>query len=168
MSDLQAVLWYPEKRIYETAKIEESSDDQEGYADTAAPDYANAAAKLGVAQPDIDRVTRQVDSEKLSAGNGPGSARRNARGVGGQAESQAGPEAVTPAGAMFVRPSIPASNPAAAFINGLNGAVTGRLQPLIQGRNYSILRLATLRLDARGNCDSDTGVRVVLTGMRPS
>ena len=49
MADMQAVLWYAEKRLYETAK--DNNVDQEttdGYAEEDAPDYANAAA--GVAR----------------------------------------------------------------------------------------------------------------------
>jgi hypothetical protein len=41
MSDLQALLWYPEKRLYDTAKQIEG--ESRGYADDDAPDYANAA-----------------------------------------------------------------------------------------------------------------------------
>jgi len=45
MSDLQALLWYPEKRLYDTAKAPEGQESR-GYADDEAPDYANAARKL--------------------------------------------------------------------------------------------------------------------------
>ena len=45
MSDLQALLWYPEKRLYDTAKAKEGEESR-GYADDEAPDYANAARKL--------------------------------------------------------------------------------------------------------------------------
>ena len=52
MADLQAVLWYAEKRLYETAKedtVVQGGDvaggDVSGYEDDDAPDYANAAAK---------------------------------------------------------------------------------------------------------------------------
>jgi hypothetical protein len=41
MSDLQALLWYPEKRLYDTAK--QSEGESRGYADEDTPDYANAA-----------------------------------------------------------------------------------------------------------------------------
>jgi len=44
MSDLQAVLWYPEKRLYDKAKA--VGEVSEGYADDEAPDYANAAMQL--------------------------------------------------------------------------------------------------------------------------
>lgn len=43
MADLQALLWYPEKRLYDSAKSDETL---EGYGDDEAPDYANAAASL--------------------------------------------------------------------------------------------------------------------------
>ena len=45
MSDLQALLWYPEKRLYDTAKAPKGQESR-GYADDEAPDYANAARKL--------------------------------------------------------------------------------------------------------------------------
>jgi hypothetical protein len=43
MADLQALLWYPEKRLYDSAK---SDDELGGYEDDEAPDYANAAVAL--------------------------------------------------------------------------------------------------------------------------
>ena len=43
MSDLQALLWYPEKRLYDTAKQKDGKS--RGYEDDEAPDYANAARK---------------------------------------------------------------------------------------------------------------------------
>lgn len=43
MSDLQALLWYPEKRLYDTAK--QKNGESRGYEDDEAPDYANAARK---------------------------------------------------------------------------------------------------------------------------
>lgn len=44
MSDLQALLWYPEKRLYDTAK--QKDGESRGYKDDEAPDYANAARKV--------------------------------------------------------------------------------------------------------------------------
>ena len=38
-------MWYPEKRLYDTAKAPEGEESR-GYADDEAPDYANAARKL--------------------------------------------------------------------------------------------------------------------------
>ena len=60
MADLQAALWYAEKRLYETAKEDITIDEEdiEGYADDEAPDYANAAA-------DVARVAG-VSNEKIS------------------------------------------------------------------------------------------------------
>ncbi len=50
MADLQALLWYPEKLLYDGARSKEEFND--GYEDSEAPDYANAArnlaGKLGV------------------------------------------------------------------------------------------------------------------------
>ena len=46
MSDLQALLWYPERRLYDAAKSDE--DVANGYEDDEAPDYANAAMNLAI------------------------------------------------------------------------------------------------------------------------
>lgn len=46
MSDLQALLWYPERRLYDAAKSDE--DVANGYEDDEAPDYANAAYDLAI------------------------------------------------------------------------------------------------------------------------
>ena len=66
MADMQALLWYPEKRLYDAAGAADEAVEA-GYADDAAPDYANAAAKLaegrGVSRDRIDGVTRAVDEE---------------------------------------------------------------------------------------------------------
>lgn len=63
MSDLQALLWYPERRLYDIAKSDENT--QEGYADDEAPDYANAAIKLarslGVSNDSIENATREAE-----------------------------------------------------------------------------------------------------------
>ena len=45
MADLQALLWYPEKLLYDTAKMPEGQEIA-SYADDDAPDYANAARNL--------------------------------------------------------------------------------------------------------------------------
>lgn len=103
MADLQAVLWYAEKRLYETAKEQKKdteqeevepkkkgkkgktkkkaakaseegdTDEVEGYSDTEAPDYANAAAAVvrdaGVPEDQIQKaLQKEVDD---------GRARRN-------------------------------------------------------------------------------------------
>jgi hypothetical protein len=48
IADMQALLWYPEKRLYEASKEKEGGT--EGYADDEAPDYANAARDLAIAR----------------------------------------------------------------------------------------------------------------------
>jgi len=45
MSDLQAVMWYPEKQLYETAKLRDENSQKE-YEDDEVPDYATAAVNL--------------------------------------------------------------------------------------------------------------------------
>lgn len=50
MADLQAALWYAEKRLYENSKEAASETvDINGYADDEAPDYANAAVQVALA-----------------------------------------------------------------------------------------------------------------------
>jgi len=86
MADLQALLWYPEKRLYDASKSEDESD--EGYNEDEAPDYANAAAKLardnGVSNEQIAKAIRAVDrriARARAAGDGAGPAGRGDRGV---------------------------------------------------------------------------------------
>ena len=56
MADLQALVWYPEKRLYDSAKLSQA-EQTTGYQDNEAPDYANAAVnlaqQLGVSDVDI-------------------------------------------------------------------------------------------------------------------
>jgi hypothetical protein len=62
MSDLQALLWYPERRLYDAAKSDEVI---EGYEDDDAPDYANAAYKLAVKLgADADAVRSAMNAAK--------------------------------------------------------------------------------------------------------
>jgi len=80
MSDLQALLWYPEKRLYDIAK---DSTIEEDYTTEEAPDYANAAAKLARSknvsnakiQAEIKKVDEDYDNRAAAAkrgiGNGP-------------------------------------------------------------------------------------------------
>ena len=65
MSDVQALLWYPEKRLYDSAKT--SEEGATGYEDDEAPDYANAAAALakekGIPEDKINQTIKDVDNE---------------------------------------------------------------------------------------------------------
>jgi GNAT superfamily N-acetyltransferase len=83
MSDLQALLWYPEKRLYDAAKTSDEATD--GYEDDEAPDYANAAAKLarsqGIPDADIAAASAAVDAE-LQAAVGAAGVQRGQRGLG--------------------------------------------------------------------------------------
>lgn len=69
MSDLQALLWCPEKRLYDAAKTADEVTD--GYEDNEAPDYANAAEKLarsqGIADERIAGAIAAVDAELQAA-----------------------------------------------------------------------------------------------------
>lgn len=69
MADLQAVLWYAEKRLYESAKdnnVDQESTD--GYSDEDAPDYANAAAgvarSLGVSDRKINNALKKESKDE--------------------------------------------------------------------------------------------------------
>jgi hypothetical protein len=88
MADLQAVLWYPEKRLYDAAKADEG-DIEAGYADDEAPDYANAAADLatqkGVPADKIAQVQKEIDDE-IAANK-----RARDAGRGDRESSEAGP-----------------------------------------------------------------------------
>lgn len=86
MSDLQALLWYPEKRLYDSAK---GRADTSGYADDEAPDYANAAAALvaskGVPTPEIANARKigreNAERETGSASDGRAGAVEQRRGT---------------------------------------------------------------------------------------
>jgi hypothetical protein len=86
MSDLQALLWYPEKRLYDSAK---GRADTSGYADDEAPDYANAAAALvaskGVPTPEIANARRigreNAEREAGAASDGRAGAVEQRRGA---------------------------------------------------------------------------------------
>ena len=66
MADLQALMWYPEKKLYDTAKLKETVIET-GYDDNAAPDYANAAASLvatmGISEAEIQSTLQEVDND---------------------------------------------------------------------------------------------------------
>ena len=65
MSDLQALLWYPEKRLYDASKSKDEAS-AAGYADEDAPDYANAAAKLAVS---MGISPRRIASAQMEVGS---------------------------------------------------------------------------------------------------
>ncbi len=75
MADLQAVIWYPEKRLYDASKTKDKSEGLE-YED-GAPDYETAAIELakglGVSDTAISAATKGIDddiSAKRAAGAG--------------------------------------------------------------------------------------------------
>ena len=81
-ADLQAVLCYAEKRLYETAKEDVAAgDDVSGYEDDEAPDYANAAAGVARANgvPEIKAAFKRVSKDGRAA-----AARRSGGGTEGE------------------------------------------------------------------------------------
>ena len=66
MADLQALVWYPEKKLYDSAKLKEAVVET-NYEDNEAPDYANAAvefaARIGIPDEDIQSAIQEVDDE---------------------------------------------------------------------------------------------------------
>ena len=66
MADLQALVWYPEKKLYDSAKLKEAVVET-GYEDNEAPDYANAAAgfvaTMGISDDLIQSTIKEVDDE---------------------------------------------------------------------------------------------------------
>lgn len=64
MADLQAVMWYPEKILYESFKEGESFEGaSEGYTEDSAPDYFNAAKKIAKKLGATDEQINQAVSE---------------------------------------------------------------------------------------------------------
>lgn len=94
MSDLQALLWYPEKRLYDTAKQKDGGESR-GYEDDEAPDYANAARKS--VQNRLERGNRLGSAGATGlGGRGPaspnaGSTRQSVPGPGGILSGGANP-----------------------------------------------------------------------------
>ena len=90
MADLQALLWYPEKRLYDTAKAKDGKD-TEGYEDDEAPDYANAARNLvvskGVAEAKVRDAYTRIDAD-VQAARRAGRVERESAGGGGGGETQ--------------------------------------------------------------------------------
>lgn len=123
MSDLQALLWYPEKRLYDAAKATGEGDT--GYEDDAAPDYANSAAKLarekGVPEEDIARTIKEVDDELRATDRAAGAGRT----AGGEV-----PAGETAAGGVRDGSGLPGSagvlDPQAGDLNGQAGNGGGR------------------------------------------
>jgi hypothetical protein len=69
MADLQAALWYSEKRLYEHAKQNTSKDSAiEGYDDEGAPDFSNAAVKIallrGISKEDINNALEESNARR--------------------------------------------------------------------------------------------------------
>ena len=91
MADLQALLWYPERRLYDAAKLD-SQETNSGYEDNEAPDYANAAESLarqqGVSDADIQTTLQEVDNElKRQATIGTRGSESGEGGTGGVRET---------------------------------------------------------------------------------
>lgn len=76
MADFQALMWYPEKTLYDAAGAQEQ--DAEGYNDEEAPDYANAAVALarqqGISDDEInaaiERARSDIEARRLARGSG--------------------------------------------------------------------------------------------------
>ena len=100
MADLQAALWYAEKRLYESAKEDIAVDEEstEGYSDEDAPDYANAAAALarskGISERKINNALKKESKDersrrsRLQDESTQGEAGGDAQGAGGFTQSQ--------------------------------------------------------------------------------
>lgn len=81
MADLQAVLWYPEKILYESFKKGKSYEEvSETYNDEEAPDYQNAAKKLALKSGiDASRINEAIERERKRSGSAQQSAVEGAR-----------------------------------------------------------------------------------------
>jgi len=108
MSDLQALLWYPEKRLYDTAK--QKDGESRGYEDDEAPDYANAA--------------RKSVQDRLGQGDRLGSSGAVGPGGGGAIDPNAGPGADNSIPPALLSPPGPAGGRTPRASDG--GASKGR------------------------------------------
>jgi len=115
MSDLQALLWYPEKRLYDTAK--QKDGESRGYKDDEAPDYANAA--------------------KAAVGNRLRSTGAAGYGGGGPSASNAGPTSDNSIQPALLSPPGPAGGRAPR-----SDAVTG---PTTKGRTLARVALTAVK-----------------------
>ena len=92
MADLQAALWFAEKRLYDQAKVEEELGEagETGYVDDEAPDYANASVTVakenGVDAQATDRALRAGQSAARRAA--AGRRRTDRRGEDAQARAR--------------------------------------------------------------------------------
>lgn len=66
MADLQAVIWYPEKRLYDASKTDKKKAEMD-YEEGGAPDYETAARKVAkernVSDDQIRQVTERIDDD---------------------------------------------------------------------------------------------------------
>lgn len=95
MSDLQALLWYPEKRLYDTAKQKDGGESR-GYEDDEAPDYANAARKA---------VAERTVGDRLGSAGATGPGGRGPSGPNAGSTRQSVPGGILSGGAN------PSNNP---------------------------------------------------------
>jgi hypothetical protein len=110
MADLQAVLWYAEKRLYETAKEDSVVADDvadgavSGYEDEEAPDYANAAAAQARADGVPDETIKATLKKEAERGSAEGTGAADQPGAGGsQADVSGGQGGGTQAARGFTR-----------------------------------------------------------------
>lgn len=93
MADLQAVLWYPEKILYESFKADQSFEDaSSGYTEDSAPDYFNAAKKLSLKLGATNESINQAVSERRRLSGVDSGARRQ---LGGAVFGRTGEEVIS-------------------------------------------------------------------------
>jgi len=94
MADLQALLWYPEKRLYDSAVMEADEAEAE-YADDEAPDYSNAAAKLARSKGITEEAIQDVLRRERAIDGRTAAARRQLEGVGADPAASADVEGLS-------------------------------------------------------------------------
>lgn len=94
MADLQALLWYPEKRLYDSAVMEVDEAEAE-YADDEAPDYSNAAAKLARSKGITEEAIQDVLRRERAIDGRTAAARRQLEGVGADPAASADVEGLS-------------------------------------------------------------------------
>lgn len=94
MADLQALLWYPEKLLYDSAVMEVDAAEAE-YADDEAPDYSNAAVKLAQSKGIPEEVIQDVLRRERAVDGRAAATRRQLEGLGADAGASADVEGLS-------------------------------------------------------------------------
>ena len=147
MADFQALMWYPEKTLYDSAGT--TQDGEDGYEDEDAPDYANAAIALarseGVSDEGISAAIEQARSDiaaRQRAGRGGrGTGDVPAQGSPGPGDATGGPAPLAQDGGVDGRPQ-PTGDGAGRYSSGGLAPLAGA--PTVAGASGPDARLVAV------------------------